>query len=450
MRIDQAIERAYQRWISEQDPVQLATALRPSMWALYMGVLGTSLTLLTSSHWTSSWVGVPTSVALATLVPSNVVRLAFALTGDGRRIPTELTHLLVLAGSAALAFIWAALLVLTPGPVGSAFGGLYLFACAAEGYRYRASFSRLFMPLATCLGGVAALPLTSSPGNSVALLALLPAGLFASAFMGQTALGHDAMRREKEAIAEALSSQMLSEQGQRVADLSRRMDDIYGRQHDAKNLLAAMRFNTTVLMDRIQEIPPDLAEVVHDVAEAATRMVPLLVVRPALDREVPNQPANVGSVVSTVLRDVRARYPDVHLELREQPRDLEVAVVHGAETLERVLHNLIINACEGGTRGRASHVWLNVRREEDGATLEVADDGPGFAPEQLEGPITPYATTKERGTGLGLYTVERLVWASGGNLRRSNRDEGGALVRVHLRYAVPGLSHVELAAVRGS
>jgi two-component system, NtrC family, C4-dicarboxylate transport sensor histidine kinase DctB len=62
----------------------------------------------------------------------------------------------------------------------------------------------------------------------------------------------------------------------------------------------------------------------------------------------------------------------------------------------------------------------------------VEDDGPGFREEQLAGPIEGLSTTKVNGTGLGLYTSERLVRASGGKLVRGNRSSGGASVRITL------------------
>jgi len=41
--------------------------------------------------------------------------------------------------------------------------------------------------------------------------------------------------------------------------------------------------------------------------------------------------------------------------------------------------------------------------------LEIADNGPGIAPEQLSRIFDPFYTTKERGIGLGLSVVQRIV-----------------------------------------
>ena len=60
--------------------------------------------------------------------------------------------------------------------------------------------------------------------------------------------------------------------------------------------------------------------------------------------------------------------------------------------------------------------------------LAIADDGPGFSATQLAAPIAGFASSKKGHTGLGLYTAERLVRASGGSLERANREGGGAEV----------------------
>src|SRR6476469_7811953 len=71
-----------------------------------------------------------------------------------------------------------------------------------------------------------------------------------------------------------------------------------------------------------------------------------------------------------------------------------------------------------------------------GATVVVADDGPGFAPEDLPHVFEPlYRGDKARGgggAGLGLAIARRLVRAHGGDVEAANCPEGGARVTVTL------------------
>jgi signal transduction histidine kinase len=83
-------------------------------------------------------------------------------------------------------------------------------------------------------------------------------------------------------------------------------------------------------------------------------------------------------------------------------------MVRGAE-LNQVWTNLLDNAiCALGEKGT-----ITVRTRRDGECLEVdvADDGPGIAPENIDRIFEPFFTTKPvgSGTGLGLDTSRRIV-----------------------------------------
>jgi two-component system sensor histidine kinase PilS (NtrC family) len=82
--------------------------------------------------------------------------------------------------------------------------------------------------------------------------------------------------------------------------------------------------------------------------------------------------------------------------------------------MRQVLWNLLRNAVEA--TGPEGHIGVRVRAEGDSVLLEVADDGPGIPPHLREQIFEPFFTTKERGTGLGLALVGRIVEAHGGTI----------------------------------
>jgi steroid delta-isomerase-like uncharacterized protein len=104
------------------------------------------------------------------------------------------------------------------------------------------------------------------------------------------------------------------------------------------------------------------------------------------------------------------------------------------------LEHLATNACEGhdAAGARAVEIAVEEQPQLEALAVRVSDDGPGFSPEMLARPVAPFATSKQNGTGLGLYTAERLVRASGGSLRRENVPGGGAAVTVYLERARSG------------
>jgi signal transduction histidine kinase len=96
--------------------------------------------------------------------------------------------------------------------------------------------------------------------------------------------------------------------------------------------------------------------------------------------------------------------------------------------LQRVLTNLLDNALR--------HARTRVELRVDGRRVEVADDGPGFATEDLPHVFDPLfrgdAARTTGGAGLGLAIARRLVRAHGGEVEAANRADGGARVTVRL------------------
>jgi signal transduction histidine kinase len=109
------------------------------------------------------------------------------------------------------------------------------------------------------------------------------------------------------------------------------------------------------------------------------------------------------------------------------------------DALLRVLTNLLDNAIRHGHR----RVVLGAYRENGAVHLEVADDGPGFAPEDLDHVFEPlFRSDRARagrtgGTGLGLAIARRLARAHGGDVAAANDPGGGARATLTLPAARP-------------
>jgi len=67
-----------------------------------------------------------------------------------------------------------------------------------------------------------------------------------------------------------------------------------------------------------------------------------------------------------------------------------------------------------------------------GVVLEVEDTGPGIAPEVADRIFDPFFTTREKGSGLGLSVVHRIIEANQGRIQLTTGAGGGALFRIRL------------------
>jgi two-component system nitrogen regulation sensor histidine kinase NtrY len=78
-----------------------------------------------------------------------------------------------------------------------------------------------------------------------------------------------------------------------------------------------------------------------------------------------------------------------------------------ADLFHRVLSNLVLNAIDAMPEGGV--LMIRTRAEGERAKLEISDTGVGLTPEERDRLFTPYYTTKQHGTGLGLAVVQSVV-----------------------------------------
>ncbi|KAF0099735.1 MAG: multi-sensor signal transduction histidine kinase [bacterium] len=135
--------------------------------------------------------------------------------------------------------------------------------------------------------------------------------------------------------------------------------------------------------------------------------------------------------LNTLTREVLHLYEgdlpiETHLAERLPP------VAGDASLLRQVLVNLLKNAQEALHEHPAPHIRVQTLLEGERIALTVEDNGPGFPEELRERMFEPYATTKPRGTGLGLPVVKKIVEEHHGEIEVVNLEGGGARICVRL------------------
>lgn len=101
--------------------------------------------------------------------------------------------------------------------------------------------------------------------------------------------------------------------------------------------------------------------------------------------------------------------------------------------LRRILENLVGNAVDAARAGGGT-VTVTVAAAEEGkrVRIDVADDGPGLAPDELARVFEDFYTTKPEGTGLGLSVARRLANDLGGSLKAESLPGEGSRFSVEL------------------
>ena len=106
--------------------------------------------------------------------------------------------------------------------------------------------------------------------------------------------------------------------------------------------------------------------------------------------------------------------------------------------IQQVLSNLIVNAVQAMTEHKTKRPRITITSQAaaDGRVcVEVADNGPGIAPEDCERLFDSFFTTKPGGMGLGLPISRSIVEAHGGAIAAESRSDGGACFTITLPSA---------------
>ncbi|MFZ6871891.1 ATP-binding protein [Undibacterium sp. Di27W] len=131
-------------------------------------------------------------------------------------------------------------------------------------------------------------------------------------------------------------------------------------------------------------------------------------------------------------------------------------VMGDATQMRQVIHNLLQNAqdavADNTTPGFVPRIDVitDVVRytgtdqiAHSAVRLSIIDNGPGFSSKILARAFEPYATSKPRGTGLGLAMVKKIIDEHGGRIDIQNRsDTNGAKVAILLLKLAPDTNTV--------
>ena len=108
------------------------------------------------------------------------------------------------------------------------------------------------------------------------------------------------------------------------------------------------------------------------------------------------------------------------------------AVAADPALLRQLVVNLMKNALEATHNVPEPGICVRSRRLDDRVEFCIEDNGPGFPVQLQERLFEPYATTKSKGTGLGLAVVKKIVDEHHGTISIESAESGGARVCVSL------------------
>lgn len=227
-----------------------------------------------------------------------------------------------------------------------------------------------------------------------------------------------------------------------------------GVAHELNNPLSVVVGYSSMLREMgCEQAMQPRVEKIHAAAERCARIVRTFLAM-ARARPPRREPVMLGEVVTGALELAAYGLRSADIEVAvDLPEDLPP--VHGdADQLHQVVVNLAVNA-QQALIGRPAPRRLRLRARAVGgeALLEVADNGPGMAPEVAKRVFEPFFTTKPQGvgTGVGLSVCHGIVAAHGGRMELDTAEGGGARFRVYLPFSTdPAAARAPVAVQRAA
>lgn len=238
-------------------------------------------------------------------------------------------------------------------------------------------------------------------------------------------------------------------------EVERILDDrsrlIRGITHDLKNPLGAARGNVQLLQERILSEPSKRASALVRTDRSIGRALEIINDLLELSRaeagelRVDVQPVNLAALVRETAEEHEAEAERKDVDLRIEVPDHLPVTGTDARRVGEIVRNLVANAVKYTPSGGRTYVRASVRRDgEEGPSghapgrriaIEVADTGPGIAPEEQERVFEEFARvgrSSSDGTGLGLAISREVARLLGGDLTLESEPGEGATFTLHL------------------
>lgn len=238
-------------------------------------------------------------------------------------------------------------------------------------------------------------------------------------------------------LKESLHSQWILEQ--------QKKNQMTALAHDIKTPLTILRGNAELLLETdLSEEQKEYACFITENTAQITRYVTEIIevsknqdfIKSESDSNLCELPALLAKIKHGCLPLTLEKNLDIRFQIRTIPDIIPIP----ADTLKRILYNLLDNAIQYSPVGGKIILTAELFSDNRGSSeliFQVMDEGSGFSKKDLKLATTEfYRADDSRGNkehfGMGLFITSQMIAVLGGTLLLSNRKTGGACVKLTL------------------
>ncbi len=196
--------------------------------------------------------------------------------------------------------------------------------------------------------------------------------------------------------------------------------------HEIKNLLQPLK----LLLQDGEDIDSEDLQIINN---TLNRMDAQVVDFLSLGKPIDKRDATILDVKNSLedlIKIVKPKLKSKNIELTYSiEKDLKVNI--SQSSFEMIFMNLINNSIEAiKNSGQIDIKWH--KKDEKMSILKISDNGEGIPPTLRKKIFKPFFTTKTNGSGLGLFTIYKIIYLSGGQISLADKDKTTFLINLPL------------------
>ena len=252
--------------------------------------------------------------------------------------------------------------------------------------------------------------------------------------MGLLFLGLTLIVKRAERIIEARAEERrrLEDRLRKTEHLANLGEMVAAVSHEIKNPLGVISSTAELLQNRKKEdeTQAQLAQIILEETKRLNQTLSefLEFARPEIPKFAPCAVTEVlDKLLSFLIPDFQSHRIEVIKEYRDNP-----VIEADSNLLHRAFLNIIMNAIQAMPSGGQLKVTVEAVPDNKGVVIMFTDTGTGMQEEVLENIFTPFFTTKEKGSGLGLSIVKKIIENHEGRVKIESKIGEGTRVIVFL------------------